>query len=191
MNKVIGIIFVLLVIAVSLMCYKISEVNREIALIEEKIAVERENGSKIEAELKEMQDNYADSSAIWELENARRWLLSPEESSFEETLEILEPLMTRDELFKWYVDCISYENYMTYISSSGVSKYKASYVRQSLVSPQEEWRLKDLYKTPEQSDINSSEFIATADITVPEELLGARLELEDFMKTMESVFSQK
>ena len=191
MKKMIVVILALFAIVLILGCYQIAGLNKEITELKQKIAVEQERYVEYTEGLKQLEKNMVDTTTTWKNEEARKWLLNPEKGTFEKMVELLNPYMTRDQVFKWYLDCSVLEDYMVYISSSGVRKYKASRVRNNLRSPQDDWWLQNLYKSPEHSDINSVSFIATANIEIPSQLLTSKIEFEYFLTTMEGVFPKK
>ena len=126
------------------------------------------------------------------------WLIEPTDAKddFERVIEILcistgrDDASVRDAAFKRYIDYTVVESISTYISGSGIRKYRAQYMTKMLLSQEKLWAQKYLYKPPENNVMHTAEYIPTEDVVIPSPVMTSQTEFSQFLQNMEEVFGQ-
>lgn len=135
---------------------------------------------------------------LQDLTFAEDWLTEPtdEKEEFEKVIEILcvstgrDAVSVRDAVFKRYIDYTVVQNFSTYLSASGIRKYRAQYMTEMFLSQGELWNQKYLYKSPKNDVMHTPEYIPTADVVIPSWVMTSQTEFSQFLQNMEEVFGQ-
>jgi len=124
----------------------------------------------------------------FELEELRKWIITPDKKEFAKACETFASLgyeNSKNLLFRRYIENQVLEQYMVYISGDGVRRYKHSYLANGMVSTNNDWWDKSIYNSVDTVNVT------TVDVVIPDELLIFKRRLSNFLDDMGNVFIEK
>lgn len=183
-------IFVAIVVAIMLeIGSKESKLKEEIQQIQTKIEQIQTISSLNMEQLVLMKEEKSNLEARGrDLENLKRWLITPDKKGFSEAVRVSKDLgieKAKEKCFMRYMQEQMIEDYLVYISSDGVRKYKHSYLVKSMTSSANAWWDKSLYNSVD------GENVPTTDVVIPQEVLYPKQKLSNFLDTMGGVFIER